>query len=501
MSRHRHRREELETLHQHTIPFTHITWHRAYKSSATIAFLFSLGVVLIEYFFGSGTTKTVVSGPGRMSIYTIVPFIGLLFAIALIPLLNEKWWEKRFYRVAVIVGIPMTVFMFFQDQHWLFHMFLEYASFIALLTALYIISGGITIATNIEYSPYVNLAFLIVGAIIANIIGTTGAAMLLIRPLLKINAGRKHNVHVIIFFIFIVANIGGALTPLGDPPLFLGFLHGVDFFWTLKLFAPWITTLGILLVIFFLFDLYFSKREHICYHSFKYELGFLVKHTDKIVEVHGKINFFFIIGVLGTILIYPKLPGTMSEALKTGIQISLLGFFSFLSLRFTRQELREYNEFSWGPIKEVAILFAAIFIAMIPAIVILQEKGAYIGVTRPIQFFWTTGLLSSFLDNTPTYLTFLSVGESVSENALLLNPNIKSVILNNGEHVLDVILKAISMGAVFMGALTYIGNGPNFMVKSMAERSNYHMPSFFAYMLWSVLILIPVFLLVGYLFT
>ncbi len=310
--------------------------------------------------------------------------------------------------------------------------------------------------------------------------------MLLIRPIIRLNKERKNKAHVIIFFIFIVANIGGSLTPFGDPPLFLGFLKGVPFFWTLNLFPAWLFNNVVLITMFFIIDHLLLRKEHV--HNKKEE----IKKGKKLI-IEGKINFLFLLGIIAGVLIYSKLPDNMNLLLKDLIQILIFGTMVFLSLKFTPKKYREQNGFTWFPIKEVAILFAAIFASMIPLLKILELKGQSLGITEPWQFFWLTGALSSFLDNAPTYLTFLSTSKTVSMD--LIYHGASYITLKDGSLVAESLLLAISMGAVFMGANTYIGNGPNFMVKSISEDSGIKMPSFFGYMMWSILILIPLFLL------
>ena len=422
---------------------------------------------------------------GLNNIYSIIPFVMMLLSIAIIPLINGKWWHHNFSKVSIIIGVPMALAVMAFNWEWLYHTSLEYMAFISLLASLFIVSGGILIKENLRVSPYANSSILLIGAILASLIGTTGASMLLIRPMIRLNKGRKNKVHVIVFFIFIIANIGGSLTPFGDPPLFLGFLKGVPFFWTLKLFPAWLFNTAVLTTLFFIIDSWLLSREHT--HNVK-ELP-----KGRMLEIDGKINFLFLLGIIVGVLIYSKLPSNMNLLLKDSIQIIIFGFMAFLSIRFTPKKYREKNGFSWFPIKEVAILFAAIFASMIPVLKLLESNGQSLGVHEPWQFFWTTGILSSFLDNAPTYLTFLSTAKTVSID--FIAQGIPFVTLNDGGMIAENLLLAISMGAVFMGANTYIGNGPNFMVKSIAEEAKIAMPSFFGYMLWSVLILIPLFIL------
>ncbi|MCJ8346566.1 sodium:proton antiporter, partial [bacterium] len=325
---------------------------------------------------------------------------------------------------------------------------------------------------------------LVLGASIASIVGTTGASMLLIRPLIRANVTRKHVVHIFIFFIFMVSNIGGLLTPLGDPPLFLGFLKGVPFEWTLQLWRPWLFVNVILAIIFFVWDSVVYKKEEYIEED---------KVTDKEpFKLEGLLNFVWLGGVvLSVAFLTPDFLGKLGvhPMGREVVMFVLIG----LSLVLTSKELREYNEFNYHPIIEVAVLFVGIFVTMIPAINTLQLMGPTLGVSSPAQFFWFTGILSSFLDNAPTYVVFFELAGTLGLDPAVYGP----IVVNNVPHS---ILAAISMGAVFMGANSYIGNGPNFMVKAIAEQSGIKMPSFFGYMAYSVGILIPVFLLVHYIF-
>ncbi|MCX6112262.1 MAG: sodium:proton antiporter [Proteobacteria bacterium] len=420
-----------------------------------------------------------------LSVYTTIPFILMLLSIAILPLVNARWWHCNFPWVSLFLGLPVTIVIAVFNWPWLYHTALEYISFIALLGSLYIISGGILLKDTLRVSSLTNTILLIIGAVVANIIGTTGASMLLIRPMIRLNKKRKHKAHLIVFFIFIVGNIAGSLTPLGDPPLFLGFLKGVPFFWTLKLFPVWLFTNGLLLLIFFITDHLLLIHERF-------------RNTGKenpSIKIFGKRNIIFLCGVITAVLIYSRLPENMNSLLKNFIQVGIMGFMAWLSLKMTPKRYRNENGFTWAPIKEVAILFAAIFATMIPALKILESRGAEMGIQSPHQFFWATGSLSSFLDNAPTYLSFISLGKSVTANMLTNIPATPVISFFDGTYIAESILFAISMGAVFMGAMTYIGNGPNFMIKSVSEEAGIKMPSFFGYMLWSILILIPIFIL------
>jgi Na+/H+ antiporter NhaD/arsenite permease-like protein len=408
--------------------------------------------------------------------WTVAFFVILLLFIAIFPLTHGHLWESNRNKaiIAGVLSLPVIVlFYHYGNLQPVLHEIKEYFSFIILLASLYIISGGIFLSGDIEATPRNNTLFLALGGILANIFGTTGASMLLIRPVLKTNSERRLIAHIPIFFIFIVANIGGLLTPIADPPLFMGYLRGVPFFWTLRLFPHWLFMMTIILVVFYLVDLHFWKRE-----SPK-----ALRRDEEMIQplaLHGKINILFIIGVTLSVILF-KTPA------REGVMIGL----SILSLVFTPKGVHKRNEFHYAPIIEVAILFAGIFITMVPALLILEARGAEFGVRLPWHFFWTAGGLSSFLDNTPTYLTFLSLAEGVARTTGLPQEIIGIPVKY---------LEAISVGAVFMGANTYIGNGPNFMVKVVCEHRKVKMPSFFGYMLWSCGILVPLFVIVTFIF-
>ena len=405
-----------------------------------------------------------------LSLWTVVPFIGLLLSIALLPLKAPHFWESHKNKglVAFLWSLPIAAYFLMHAPHELVLSMKDYASFLILLTALFIISGGIVLKGDLKATPEVNTLFLLVGAVLANFIGTTGASMLLIRPLLKTNSERKHTLHIPIFFIFVVSNIGGLLTPLGDPPLFMGFIKGVPFFWTLRLLPLWAVMVGGVLLMFYVYDSYQYRKE---------ECRDLIRDRRRVVPLHmtGTVNFLWIAGIIGGMFLpFPRREGVF---ILTAV----------LSLLTTRRQCRTDNRFTYNPILEVAILFAGIFVTMVPALLILNARGAGLGIARPWQFFWTTGALSSFLDNTPTYLAFLSMAQGLGLNGDVLG-------------VPTLFLKAISAGAVFMGANSYIGNGPNFMVKVIAEEYKLKMPSFFGYMVYSFALLIPLYLVVTLLF-
>jgi Na+/H+ antiporter NhaD/arsenite permease-like protein len=368
----------------------------------------------------------------------------------------------------------------------------EYVSFLTLLAALFTISGGIYLTGNLLGTPLSNLGFLLVGAVLANLIGTTGAAMVLIRPLLRANSERKYKQHVVIFAVFVICNIGGLLTPLGDPPLFLGFLRGVSFSWTLHLLPQWALAVGLTCAVFLVFDFRAYRREPV--KAIKADIEDYVP-----LGLVGKVNILFLVGVIGAVLLSKPL-AHVGEALRFPFLRELvMGAMLLLSVRLGPRGPRQANHFTWGPILEVAIIFAGIFAAMIPALAILEARGGELGLSQPWHFFWATGVLSSFLDNAPTYLTFTATAQgylSVDKMAGLMSETpLPPLGLSPSRF-----LAAISCGAVFMGANSYIGNAPNFMVKSIAEESEVKMPSFFGYMAYSGLVLVPIFAVVTLVF-
>ncbi len=427
--------------------------------------------------------------PVKLSLLWIIPFAGMLLSIALIPLIKPEWWHHNFKWVSMFWGLPVFIVMSRIVPERTFHTAMEYLSFIALVGSLFVISGGILIRSSFASSTLTNAVFLAVGAGMASFIGTAGASMIMLRPLLRINSDRKVKIHIFVFFIFIVSNIGGSLTPLGDPPLFLGFLQGVPFHWPfLHLIPLWALNISLLLIMFSIIDYLITKGEK--------SPPPIEKGDD--FNVLGSINFLFLAGVVAVVIAYgsflPKSWGLLREA----IQIIFMVLLALLSLKMTKKEIREENGFSWFPVKEVAILFAGIFASMIPALDILQYLGetGKIAVNHPWQFFWMSGVLSSFLDNAPTYMTFLSLGKTLGITASGVCNGINVI----GGCIPQNILLAISAGSVFMGANTYIGNAPNFMVKSICEENSVKMPSFFGYMAWSICILIPLFILNTFIF-
>lgn len=402
-----------------------------------------------------------------------LPFALLLLVIALGPLLAPHFWEKNKNRAFLVVlfCIPvLSVVLYQADWLGLGHSLHEYISFICMVGSLYIISGGISLRGNWKASPFSNTLLLLVGSVLASFIGTTGASMLLIRVFLKTNSERKNTWHLPLFFIFSVSNFGGLLTPLGDPPLFLGFLNGVPFHWTFSLAPEWILSIAYLLIIFYLWDGIVLRKEGYVNQSLK-------TTQEKTLQIEGSLNFLLLMGVMGCIF----LPSPYREI--GMLALSLISFFS------TRKQIHRFNQFSFHPILEVVILFAGIFITMIPVMGMLHDQAPRLGLTQAWQYFWVTGLLSSFLDNAPTYLAFFNIAKALG----LQDANLVAGI---PEHL----LRAISLAAVWMGANTYIGNGPNFMVKAIAEQQGYKPPNFLAYFLIALLILSPLYLMTSLIF-
>lgn len=420
-----------------------------------------------------------------LPLWSVVPFAGLLLSIALLPLFAPSLWVRHYAKVCLAFGVPVAGFFLLRAPRELLHTVLEYASFLILLASLFTISGGILLRGTLRGSAGVNCAILGIGAVLANVFGTTGASMLLIRPLLRANAHRHRKAHVVVFFIFVVANIGGALTPIGDPPLFLGYLRGVPFFWTLRAMGLlWAVACALVIGVFYLVD----RRAFALDAAVDGGPGTMLTAeggnegaaegagAERVpLSIEGKINLPLLGVVIGAVF----LPTPWREMAMAGAAV--------VSAWKTPAKVREENEFTWYPIEEVAILFAGIFATMIPALLILKARGAELGVVTPAHFFWATGALSSFLDNAPTYLTFFSLAQGVGGTQTVAG-------------VSAPLLQAIAAGAVFMGANSYIGNAPNFMVKAIAEEAGVRMPSFFGYMAWSCGILLPIFALLTLIF-
>ncbi len=442
-----------------------------------------------------------------LPLWSIIPFAGILLSIAIFPLVAPHWWHHHFPKVsafwALLFAVPFLFAYRGDALYEILHIYIvDYIPFIILLWALFTIAGGVLIEGTLAGTPGVNAGLLLIGTALASWIGTTGAAMVMIRPVLRANQWRRNKVHIVAFFIFLVANVGGSLTPLGDPPLFLGFLHHVPFFWTFHLFPQMGVVVAILMVLFILIDTRSYKKE-------------LAEGRQQVFEgpkeplrIRGAFNFLLLGGVVASVLMSGMWkPGEVNlmgvhQGIQNLLRDGLLIGLGLLSLKLTPWALREKNGFTWFPIQEVAYLFAGIFMTIVPALAILKagEAGALggflHGINEPYQYFWVTGILSSFLDNAPTYLTFFNsaLGHYYPGMA-----EAQAVDLLISEH--QIILVAISSGAVFMGANTYIGNAPNFMVKSIAEENGIPMPSFFGYILrYTLLILLPVWVVVTFLF-
>ncbi|MBW1646720.1 MAG: sodium:proton antiporter [Deltaproteobacteria bacterium] len=443
-------------------------------------------------------------GPS-MPLWSCLPFAGMLLSIALMPLLLPRFWHHHFGKVsafwAASLAVPFLLVYRGNALYEIVHILLaDYLPFIILLWSLYTVSGGILLSGRLSGTPLVNTLMLVIGTALASWMGTTGAAMLLIRPFLRANHHRKQRTFMVVFFIFLVANIGGALTPLGDPPLFLGFLHGVSFFWTFQIMPHMLLAAGLLLVTYFLLDSYFYRREKPADPS--------AGEGQAALRIEGIHNFLFLAGIVAAVLFsgVAKLGVIDFFGVHRGVQDYfrdlLLIIMGLLSMVTTPIETRERNEFTWFPIIEVGLLFIGIFITMIPCLLILKagSQGALAflmdTVRKPCHYFWITGLLSSFLDNAPTYLTFFNTAIGSFAAGL---PEPEAVAIMMGDKA--AYLKAISTGAVFFGACTYIGNAPNFMVRSIAEEAGTPMPSFFGYILkYSLVFLVPCFALVSLLF-
>ena len=411
----------------------------------------------------------------------VVPFVLLLGSIAVLPLANKHWWEKNFSFVSFGLALLVVFHYIFQlrSTEVLVHTGIEYFSFICLIGSLFVVSGGIHINVKGEATPLVNCVFLVIGAVLANLLGTTGASMVMVRPWLRMNKYRLTAYHVV-FFIFIVSNVGGGLTPIGDPPLFLGYLKGVPFFWVLNSVWPiWLLAVSLLIAIFFVMDSFNFRRAPVEVRQKE------TAHEEW--KFLGGHNVLFLAMIIGSVFLgHPPF-------LREGIML-LAAFLSYVT---TPKSVHESNDFSFGPIQEVAILFIGIFATMIPALEWLEKYASQIGIHSPGQFYWGSGMLSSVLDNAPTYLNFLSAavglfgsGNHAGQDA------VRELLLDHSQYI-----RAISVGSVFFGAVTYIGNGPNFLVKSIADQSKAKTPSFFGYFFkYSLPVLIPIFFFIWLVF-
>ena len=433
----------------------------------------------------------------ELSPWSVVPFVSLLLAIAILPLVAGHFWERNRNKalVAAIASAPVVAYLLIgfgaHGAHELIEKAREYASFILLLAALYVVTGGIHVRGSLSGTPLLNTAVIGLGMLLASLIGTTGASVLLIRPLLAANAARRRMAHVVVFFIFGVSNTGGLLTPLGDPPLFLGFLKGVPFEWTLSLWPLWLAVNGVLLLVFNVWDQIVFAREE------REEPGALLEEVQQHVplEIDGARNALGLVAILAIVYAAGRGVGTGGGVWPFGLQEALMLAVAAVPWAATSRRIHQENRFGFGPINEVAILFGGIFVTMAPVLLLLNANAASLGIREPLQFFWAAGLLSSFLDNAPTYLTFAATAAGLA--GVELEGRYLAAFLETGPEAARI-LAAISCGAVFMGANTYIGNGPNFMVKAIAEERGVSMPSFFGYMLYSGGVLIPLFAVVGW---
>lgn len=433
-----------------------------------------------------------------------IPFAGLLLSIAVMPLIKGEWWESH---QPLVVGfwilLMLVPFAFVYGPHKAAETVLEctvndYLTFIVLLFGLFCVSGNITMEGDFAGSPRINVGLLALGTLLASCIGTTGASMLMVRPVIKMNSWRKRKSHIMVFFIFMVSNMGGCLTPIGDPPLLMGFMRGVPFFWSMHLFPVLIFNMAILLFVFYHLDKWAYRKD--IARGRKPDIS----KPGTEFSIDGLHNIVFLVMIVAAVILSGVLPGMSAFQDAAGnvrgihifgevtltfpamIEIVLILFAAWLSFRTTKSEIRRRNHFTWGAIKEVAVLFIGIFITMQPALMLLKAVGPELGVTEPFQMFWATGTLSSFLDNTPTYLVFLTTAGTLGFT--------QGIATSLGT-VPQKVLSAVSCGAVFMGANTYIGNAPNFMVKSISDENGVNMPSFFGYMLWSLVFLVPVFVI------
>lgn len=439
-----------------------------------------------------------------LPIWSCIPFAGILLCIAILPLVKPHWWEEKrplvvaFWSLLFLIPFAIAYGFGIATEQFLETVIGDYLTFIVLLFGLFCVSGNISLEGDIKGEPKTNVVLLLIATLLSSWIGTTGASMVMIRPLIRANQHRYRKVQIMVFFIFLASNIGGCLTPIGDPPLLMGFMRGVPFTWSFNLLPVMILNVALLLILFFILDTRAYKKD--LADGLKVE----VKEKREPLHVKGAHNIIFLVMIVAAVVLSGVLPGLnmfqTAEGTVKGIhiygevtltypaliEIAIILLAALLSWKTTKKEVREANHFSWDAIKEVAVLFIGIFITMIPALLILKTKGASLGLTESWQMFWATGALSSFLDNTPTYLVFLTTAGTLGAT---------NGIVTTVGMIAPKVLMAISCGAVFMGANTYIGNAPNFMVKSIAEENEIKMPSFFGYMGWSFACLIPVFLI------
>lgn len=441
---------------------------------------------------------------GNIPLWLCIPFAGLLLCIAILPLVKGEWWEKN--RPWAVIAWSLLFIIPFAVKYGagnaaetvLDCIVNDYLTFIVLLFGLFCVSGNINLEGDFVGSPRMNTGLLAIGTLLSSCIGTTGASMLLVRPMIKMNSWRKNKSHIMVFFIFLISNMGGCLTPIGDPPLLMGFMRGVPFFWSMHLFPILIFNMVIMLTVFYFLDRRAYRRD--------IAIGMRpdISKPKTEFKVNGLHNIIFMVMIVAAVILSGTLPtlpafqdasgnvlgihifGEVQLSYPSLIEIAIILLSALLSFKTTKSEVRTKNHFTWGAIEEVAVLFVGIFITMQPALMILKAKGAELGLTNPLEMFWATGALSSFLDNTPTYLVFLTTAGTLGAT---------SGIATTVGTIAVKMLMAISCGAVFMGANTYIGNAPNFMVKSISDENGIKMPSFFGYMLCSLKFLIPLFII------
>ena len=450
----------------------------------------------------SGLSDTALGN--TLPIWSCIPFAGMLLSIAIFPLIKEEWWEKHkpwvvaFWSLLFLIPFAIAFGRHVALEHLIEVTLGDYLTFIVLLFGLFCVAGNISLQGDLAGNPKVNVVLLLIGTLLSSWIGTTGASMLLVRPMIKMNSWRKNKSHIMVFFIFLISNMGGCLTPIGDPPLLMGFMRGVPFFWSMHLFPILIFNMVIMLTVFYFLDRRAYRRD--------IAIGMRpdISKPKTEFKVNGLHNIIFMVMIVAAVILSGTLPtlpafqdasgnvlgihifGEVQLSYPSLIEIAIILLSALLSFKTTKSEVRTKNHFTWGAIEEVAVLFVGIFITMQPALMILKAKGAELGLTNPLEMFWATGALSSFLDNTPTYLVFLTTAGTLGAT---------SGIATTVGTIAVKMLMAISCGAVFMGANTYIGNAPNFMVKSISDENGIKMPSFFGYMLCSLKFLIPLFII------
>ncbi len=470
------------------------------RSLPLLLALASVGVFCGAATYERGIPPIEVPLGQRLPLLSLLPFAGLLAAIAFFPFVARRWWDDNAHKafVAASFALPLVVLLALHfGRSGLIAVeerLADFVSFLALLGSLYVVAGNIYVQGATTGRPLVNTAVLAFGAVLASLIGTTGASMVLVRPLLRANLQRRRVTHLMIFFIFIVSNCGGLLSPLGDPPLFLGYLAGVPFEWTLRLFPHWAFVNGILLLVFYIWDRTMLARDGAA--SRANVLPEVLEREP--LRLHGAINLVFLVAIMATVAAAGCGTGNAGQPWPYGIREGLMAVLAAGSYFLTNGDIRRKNLFTFRPLVEVAILFAGIFVTMTPALLLLNARGAEFGLHRPWQFFWASGALSSVLDNAPTYLTFASI--ACGSASIPVDGQYLAQYLRLKEPPADAILAAISCGCVFMGALTYIGNGPNFLVKAIGEEMNVRMPGFFRYLAFSVPVLVPLFALATFAF-